>query len=477
MIDTNATTITPERTSTLDGWWRTFRDALRGAPMDLTAAPIGKALVALAIPMIMEMIMESIFAMVDVFWVAHLGPSAVAAVGLTESMMMIIYSVAMGTSIGVMALVARRIGEKDSGGAARTAVQGIVLGLGMALTLGAAGAWFAPDLLRLLGADHEVVSTGRHFTAVMLGCNVTVFLLFLINAVFRGAGDAVQAMRVLWLGNILNILLGPCFIFGLGPFPALGVTGAAVATSIGRGCAVLYQLHILVRGRSKVAIAREHLKIDPSTMLSVLRLSGTGTLQMFISMTSYVGVMRILASFGSAPLAGYPIGVRIFMFAILPAFGLSNAAATLVGQNLGAGRTDRAEQSVWRSCWFSAAFLSMVGVFFLLGADFLVGLFTREPEVAAHAVAYLRIVCLGFPFYAFGLGMSQSFNGAGDTRTPTLINLFVFWVLQIPMAWVLSHYTSLGSHGVFATLGICFSIFAVVGTLLFRRGAWKRTKI
>ena len=445
--------------------------------MDFTTAPIGKAVLMLAIPMIMEMIMESIFALVDVFWVGHLGANAIAAVGLTESLMMILYSVAMGVSIGAMALVARRVGEKDLGAAARTATQGIVLGLGMALALGVAGAIFAPDLLRLMGADAQVVATGSGFTRVMLGGNATVFLLFLINAIFRGAGDAAHAMRVLWLGNILNIVLGPCFIFGVGPFPELGVTGAAVATNIGRGTAVLFQIYLLTSGRSKIAIAREHLGLDFKVMGSVLRLSGTATFQMLITMTSYIGVMRILASFGSAPLAGYTIGFRILMFAMLPSFGLSNAAATLVGQNLGAGHPDRAEQAVWRACYLNAAFLGVTGLFFLIGANWLVGLFTKDPEVLPYGVSYLRIITAGFLFYAFGTVITQSFNGAGDTRTPTILNLLVFWVLQLPLAWALSRHTSLGPSGVFISLAVCFSVLAVVSATLFRRGHWKTLRV
>jgi putative MATE family efflux protein len=311
----------------------------------------------------------------------------------------------------------------------------------------------------------------------MLGGNVTVFLLFLINSVFRGAGDAAQAMRVLWLGNALNIVLGPVFIFGLGPIPALGVTGAAVATTTGRGLAVVYQLYVLSRGRGKLQVARRHVSVQPALMAAVLKLSLSATLQMLISMTSYIGVMRILAGFGSAPLAGYTIGFRIFMFAILPAFGLANAAATLVGQNLGAQRPERAEQAVWRASRVSAMFLCAIGVGFLLGAPWLVSLFTSDAEVAGYAVRYLRIVSLGFPFYAFGMVVSQSFNGAGDTRTPTLINVFVFWALQIPLAWALSHHTSLAAHGVFATLAISFSVFAVVSVLAFRRGTWKKTRV
>ena len=480
MTESLPTVALPNSTPTAQPRTRIFRilaDAVRGVETDLTEAPLGRALLMLAIPMILEMVMESIFAMVDVYWVAHLGARAVATVGLTESMMMIIYSLAMGVSIGAMALVARRIGEKDADAAASTAVQGIWLGLIMALTIGVAGVLFAPRLLALMGADAEVVRSGSSFTRVMLGGNATVFLLFLINSVFRGAGDAAQAMRVLCLGNALNIVLGPLFIFGVGPFPELGVTGAAVGTTLGRGIAVLYQLWVLRQGTGKLALSRAHVRVDLRLMASVFKLSLSATGQMLISMTSYIAVMRILSSFGSATVAGYTIGFRIFMFAILPAFGLANAAATLVGQNLGAQRPERAEASVWRASKVSAGFLCAVGVGFLLGAPWLVSLFTREPEVARHAVSYLRIVSLGFPFYGYGMVVSQSFNGAGDTRTPTLINLLVFWALQIPLAWGLSHYLTFGVESIFATLAFSFSVFAVVSVLAFRRGNWKRVKV
>jgi putative MATE family efflux protein len=456
---------------------RLVREALRGHSTDLTKAPIGKALVLLAVPMILEMVMESVFALVDVFWVSHLGADAVAVVGLTESMMMIIYALAMGVAIGVMAMVARRVGEKDLDAAARTATQGIALGLMIALGIGVCGALFADDLLRFMGADERIVAKGSSFTAVMLGGNATVFLLFLINAVFRGAGDAALAMRALWLGNILNIVLGPLLVFGPGPFPELGVTGAAVATTIGRGCAVVYQLSVLWRGRSKVAVARRHLGLDLGVMASVLRISASAAFQMLIVMTSYIGVMRVLSGFGSEALAGYTIGFRILMFAMLPALGLANAAATLVGQNLGAGQPERAEQAVWKACFASAAFLSVVGLVFIAGAEALVGGFTGDAAVIAHGVKYLHIVALGFPFYAFGMVVSTAFNGAGDTRTPTMINLGVFWVVQMPLAWVLSHHTALGASGVFVTLALCFSLFAVVSVALFRRGAWKRIRV
>jgi len=457
--------------------WRVLRDAIRGVPIDLTAAPIGKALVMLAVPMIMEMVMESIFAVVDVFWVAHLGAGAVAAVGLTESMMMILYAIAMGVSIGVMALVARRVGEKNVGAAAHTAAQGIVLGLVIALGIGAVVGVFAKDLLRLLGADAGVVETGAGFTRVMLGCNATVFLLFLINAVFRGAGDAVYAMRVLWLGNILNIILGPCFIFGLGPFPRLGVAGAAVATNLGRGTAVACQLAILFGGRGRVRLAPRHLRLDLPLMRSVLRLSGSGTIQILIGTASYIGLVRILSIFGSPALAGYTIGMRVIMFAILPAFGVSNAAATMVGQNLGAGRPDRAERAVWTAAFYNVVFLGAIGLAFLAGAPLIAGLFTHDAEVLPYAVSCLRTVSLGFLFYAYGMVLTQAFNGAGDTWTPTIINLFVFWLWEIPLAWWLSSHTGLGARGVFMALTIAYSSLAVVSAILFRRGRWKKAAV
>lgn len=459
---------------TQESWLHVLRDAVRGKRIDLTSAPIGRALLMLAVPMILEMVMESIFAVVDVFWVAHLGAAAVAVVGLTESMMTIVYAIAMGTSIGVMALVARRVGEKDIDAAGRTALQGIFLGLAIASVLGLLCAIFAGDLLRLMGANESVLANAR-FTRIMLGANATVFLLFLMNAVFRGAGDAALAMRVLWLGNILNIILGPILIFGVGPFPKMGVAGAAVATSVGRGIAVLYQVSLLTRGKSKLVLKREHLGIDVRMMGRVLRLSITGTLQMLISMTSYIGVMRILSKFGSAPLAGYTIGFRVLMFAILPAFGLANASATMVGQNLGAKKPERAETAVWRASFFAAAFLTIVGVIFLALAPAIAHLFTNDPEVLPWAITYLRIVSIGFPFYAFGMVVSQSFNGAGDTKTPTFINVFVFWILQMPLAHYLSR--QMGPSGVFTTFAISFSVFAVVSVGLFLRGGWKKTKV
>ncbi|MGB2713560.1 MAG: MATE family efflux transporter [Vicinamibacterales bacterium] len=453
--------------------WATLREAIRGARIDYTTAPVGRAVVMLAVPMVLEMAMESIFAVADVFWVAHLGANAIATVGLTESMLTIIYTAAMGLSIGATAVVARRTGQHDPEGAARAAAQSVFLGLGVAAAIALGTAPFASSLLRLMGAAEDVVTSGSGFTRVMLGGNATVVLLFLQNAVFRGAGDAAIAMRVLIAGNVLNIVLGPCFIFGLGPFPQLGVMGAAVATNIGRGSAVLYQFFVLTRGRGRIRLAARHLRIDLPTLRTVLRLSGSGTIQILIGTASYVGLVRILSTSGSAALAGYTIGIRVIVFALLPAFGISNAAATMVGQNLGAKRPDRAEAAVWTAARYNMVFLGIVGAIFLIAAPQIAWLFTDDPSVTPYAVGCLRIVSLGFVFYACGMVLTQAFNGAGDTWTPTLINLFVFWLWEIPLAWWLSTREGLGAHGVFIALTVAYSTLAVISVVLFRRGKWK----
>ena len=376
----------------------------------------------LAVPMVMEMAMESIFAVADVFWVAHLGADAVATVGLTESMLTMIYTAAMGLSIGATALVARRTGEQDPEGAARAAGQSMLLGLAVALAIAVVTApQSEPNCSRSWAPrDRMSFNPANGFTRVMLGGNATVLLLFMLNAVFRGSGDAAIAMRVLWLGNILNIILGPCFIFGLGPFPRLGVTGAAVATNLGRGTAVACQLAILFAGRSRVRLDLRHLRLDLSLMRSVLRLSGSGTIQILIATASYIGLVRILSVFGSPALAGYTIGMRVIMFALLPAFGLSNAAATMVGQNLGARRPDRAERAVWTAALYNMVFLGTVGSCSSPARPIIAGFFTSDPEVLPYAIGCLRTVSLGFVFYAYGMVLTQAFNGAGDTWTPTV---------------------------------------------------------
>jgi putative MATE family efflux protein len=448
--------------------------AIRGTHrVDYTAGPIGRAIMLLAVPMVLEMAMESIFAVVDVFFVGRLGPSAVATVGLTESLLTILYALAMGLGIGATAMVARRIGERDPDGAARAAVQALALGVAIAITIGIAGAIHAPRLLALMGASPEVIATGTGYARVMIGGNATILLLFLGNAIFRGAGDAHVAMRVLWIANGINIVLDPLLIFGVGPFPALGVTGAAVATTIGRGTGVLIALTWLAGTNGRIALARRHLRIEPAIMARITRLSLSGTLQVFIGMASWIALVRVIASFGSEAVAGYTIAVRVVLFALLPSWGMSNAAATMVGQSLGARKPDRAERAVWRAAFYNVCFLGVVGILFVAAAGPIVGLFTSDPQVLAHGITGLRTIAYGFLFYAYGMVLTQSFNGAGDTWTPTLINFFVFWLWEIPLAILLALVFDLGPLGVFIAMTVAFSTLAVVSAALFRRGRWK----
>ena len=463
--------------SPTESLWSTVKEAVRGSNQDFTETSIGRAVILLAVPMVLEMLMESVFAVADIFFVGHLGADAVATVGITESLMTVVYALAIGLSIGASATVARRIGEKDPDRAARAAVQAILLGLLVGIVIGAIGATLGPTLLSAMGASDAVVETGGTFARTMVGGSGTVTLLFLINAVFRGAGDAAIAMRVLWFANAINIVLGPCFIFGVGPFPELGVTGAAVGTTIGRGCGVLYQLYHLTRPGGRLAIARAHLAVDMPSMRGILRISGTATIQNFISTASWMGVVRILTDFGSAAVAGNTIGIRIILFALLPSFGMSNAAATLVGQNLGAGKPERAEAAAWRAARYNTIFLASVGIVFLLLAPALIAIFTRDPEVAAYGVRCLRLVAAGFFFYGYGIVLTQAFNGAGDTRTPTLIHLACLWMWEIPLAWVLAHPAGLGPTGVFIAVSVAFSTLAVVSAVLFRRGTWKTGRV
>jgi len=456
-----------------DSIWGAVREALRGSRRNYTEGSIGRAILILAIPMVLEMVMESVFVVCDVFFVSKLGPDAVATVGLTESMLAIVYTIAMGLSIGVTATVARRTGEQDTDGAARTAVQAIALGLFVSAILGIVGAIFAPSLLSLMGASESVLATGTTFTRVMLGGNATILLLFLINAIFRGAGDPQLSMRTLWLANAINIALGPCLIFGLGPFPELGVTGAAIATTIGRGSGVLFGLAQFMRQSGRVRLHRRHLQLDPALMLRLVRLSGTGTFQVLIGTASWIGLVRILATFGSEALAGYTIAIRIVLFALLPSWGMSNAAATMVGQALGAKKPERAEKAVWIAGFYNFCFLGSVSLIFFFAARPIVGLFTHDPLVAEFARDGLRVIAMGFVLYAYGMVLSQAFNGAGDTWTPTLLNLFAFWLIEIPVAYALAVVLGFGPHGVFVAITGAFSIFALLAMAMFRRGTWK----
>jgi putative MATE family efflux protein len=462
-----------QQTEPRHGLWQTIREAIRGTHHDYTSGPVGRAIILLAVPMVLEMFMESLFAVVDIFWVAHVSPNAVAAVGLTESWLIFAYTAAMGLSFGVAAMVARRIGEKNPEAAAEAAVQGIALGVTIAAILGVAGAVFAPKLLALMGASPEVIATGQTYSRIMLGGNVVILLLFLINAIFRGAGDAAIAMRVLWLANWINIILGPLLIFGVGPFPRLGLTGAAIATTIGRGTGVLYQLYRLWRRDGRIVIHRAQIALKPAVMKTLLRLSGTGTFQVFVSTASWFGLTRINASFGTDSLAGFQIAIRIILFALLPAWGLANAAATMVGQALGAGKPERGEAAVWKAALYNLYFLGAAGLVFVIFANPIAHLFTKDPTVAKIAADCLRIISYGYLFYAYGMVLTNSFNGAGDTWTPTWLNLFCFWLWEVPLAWLLARHFNLGPQGTAWAVAIAFSTLAVASAVLFRRGRWK----
>src|SRR2546426_5519254 len=456
-----------------EGIWSAIRESIRGSHRDYTVGPIGRAVILLAIPMVLEMLMESTFAVTDIFWVSHLGPDAVATVGLTESLLTLMYAVAIGLSIGATAMVARRIGERNRDGAGRAAVQALVLGLIVAAFFAALGVPLASKWLALMGGSPWVVEHGVGFTRVMLAGNVTIIMLFLINAIFRGAGDAAIAMRVLWLANGINMVLSPCFIFGVGPFPKLGIVGAAVGTNIGRGIGALYAFSRLMRPGGRFDITRAQLRLEPAIMARLIRLSATATFQVFISMASWIGLVRTVASFGSNAVAGYTIGIRVIVFAILPSWGMSNAAATMVGQALGARNPDRAERAVWKAGFYNMCCLSVVGLIFVLFARPIIHIYTSDPNVAPYGVDCLRTVAYGFLFYGYGMVLTQSFNGAGDAWTPTIINLFVFWLWELPLAYALAIGFGMGPRGVFLAIMIAFSTLAVISAVVFRRGRWK----
>ncbi|HSK72018.1 MAG TPA: MATE family efflux transporter [Pyrinomonadaceae bacterium] len=480
---------------TLDNsFWSILKEAVRGSNRDFTQGSIGLAIFLLSVPMILEMIMESLFAIVDIFFVAHLGAEAVAVVGITEAMMAIVYAVAFGLAVGATATVARRVGEKDMKKAAKAAAHVLYLGFIVSIVMSIVGIIFAPTFLRLLGAEPQVVEQGTTFTRIMLGGNAVVVFIFLLNAIFRGAGDAAVAMRVLWLANALNIVLAPCFIYGNeifaffginAPqwlldnwiFPKLGVTGAAVGTTIGRGVGVLYAAWCLFRPSGRITIHREDWTFDFDLLWRLVKLSSTAVLQFTIGTASWSALVRVIAGFGSAAIAGYVIGLRVIVFALLPALGLSNAAATLVGQNLGAKKPERAERAVWTAAFFNAAFYGVIGLIFFLFPNQIIGIFTDDPTVFAYGTDCLRIVAYGFAFYGLGMVLETAFNGAGDARTPTFINLFIFWLFEIPLAYVLAYYYGLGAHGVFWAITIAFSALAIVSALLFRHGRWKEKVI
>ncbi len=450
-----------------------FRLSLRDDDVDYTTGPIARALGLLAIPMMLEMSMESVFAVVDIAFVSRLGTDAIAAVGITEALVTVLYAVAVGLGMGVTAMVSRRIGAKQTDAAASVTGQAIWIGAVLSIVIGAAGVMYAEEMLVMMGASDSVVATGTGFTSVLLGGSATILYLFLLNAAFRGAGDAAVALRSLWLANGLNIILDPCLIFGLGPFPEMGVTGAAVATTIGRGTGVLYQLWYLFDGRGRLEFHFRHLRIIPSLISRVLRISVGGVGQFLIATSSWIVIMRIIALYGSSAIAAYTIALRMLEFVWLPAWGLGNAAATLVGQNLGADQPLRAERSAWLAARYNAIFMSVAGVFIIALAPWITELFTNEPEVLFYGTTCLRILGLGFPIYAIGMIITQALNGAGDTVTPTVINLICFWLLQIPLSYWLATTVELGPNGVFLAMVISETLLTVLSVMVFRRGNWK----
>jgi putative MATE family efflux protein len=454
-----------------------FREALSGSHQDFTEGNLRRAIILLSIPMIIEMLMESLFGVVDMFFVAKLGVDSLATVALTESVIVLVFGVAMGLSMATTAYVARRIGEKDAEGAAIGSVQSIAVGVLVSAIVSVIGILYAPELLRLMGATESVVHTGSRYTQVLLGGSASIFLLFLLNAIFRGAGDPALAMRVLWVSNGINIILDPCLINGWGPFPKLDVLGAAVATTTGRSIGVLFQLYLLLSGASRVRIHVEQIRLNLEVMWRLLKVSFTGILQFVISTASWAGLVRLCASFGSVPVAGYNVAIKIFMFVILPCWGMSGAAATLVGQSLGAKKPERAEAAVYQTGRFTMVYMGALSVLFVIFAPQLVGFFTQDAAVTRVAANCLRFISIGNVFYAWGMVLVQAFNGAGDTRTPSMVNFFCYWCFQIPLAWILAVPLGWEQRGVFVAIPAAEAAMTLASLWLFKRGSWKKKMI
>ncbi len=464
-------------TAPAPGIFATIRESLSGVHRDLTQGSLRRTIVILAIPMILEMLMESLFGVVDMFFVARLGVDSLATVALTESCLVLVFGIAMGLSMATTAFVARRIGERDPAGAAVAAVQAIAVGLLLSIVVGAVGILYAPDVLGIMGATPSVIRIGSTYTRILLGGSATIFLLFLINAIFRGAGDPALAMRALWFANLINIVLDPCLINGWGPFPRLNVMGASVATTTGRGLGVLFQLWMLFGGKSRIRVFARQLRINLTVLWRLLRVSFTGILQFLIATASWTALVRICATFGSVPVAGYTVAIRIFLFVLLPCWGLANAAATLVGQNLGAKQPERAQDAVYCTGRYAMTYMGSIAVVFLVCAHQLAAFFTPDPAVQTVAANCLRFVSVGNLCYAWGMVLVQAFNGAGDTRTPSMINFFCYWCFQIPLAWTLAVALHWGPRGVFAAIPSAETAMTISSLLLFRRGAWKRKTI
>ncbi|WP_276348090.1 MATE family efflux transporter [Daejeonella sp. JGW-45] len=457
--------------------WQHIKNALAGTEADYTSIPLKKAIFLLAVPMILELIMESTFAVVDIYFVSKLGASAVATVGLTETYLFLLYSIAMGLAMAVTAIIARRIGEKNRESASTSAIQSIILAIMASVPFSLAGIFFAKDLLALMGGDQWVIDHGYRYTQWMLGGNAVIMLLFVINAVFRGAGDAAIAMRVLWISNGINIILCPVLISGFGPVPALGIEGAAIATNIGRGIGVLTQLWFLFKGNKRIRVKLSEFYWDAKSMLGILRTSLGGIGQMIVAMTSWIFIMRILAEVGSEAVAGATIALRVMMFTMMPAWGLSNAATTLVGQNLGAGNPGRAESAVWTTGKYNMVYLLIVSVVYFIFNDSLMRIFTDDSRVIEIGAEWLRILSFSYFVYGWWMVSTAAFNGSGDTKTPTYINLVFFWLIQIPLSWYLAISLGWQESGVFWAVFFSETSVGLFTLWLFSKGKWKTVKV
>jgi putative MATE family efflux protein len=452
---------------------RDILEAVSGSEQDFTEGRLSRAILLLSIPAVLEMIMESVFVIVDIFFVSRLGADSVATVGLTESMITVVYAIAIGLGTATTSLVSRRIGEKNNDEASRSAFQAILTGLIVSFIIGVPGALFAERLLELMGASKNISEHMAGYTRIMLGGNVVIMMLFIINAIFRSAGDAAVAMKVLWIGNIINIILDPCLIFGLGPFPHMGVTGAALATCIGRGTAVMVQFYLLFYGSKRIRLSLEQLTMDFRIMLKLLKLSFGSIGQNLIGTTSWIALVRIISVFGSEVVAGYTIAIRIIGFTLLPSWGISNAASTLVGQNLGAKKPDRAEKAVWVTGWVNMLLLGFIGLILVIFPGFFIRIFITNENVIKSGILGLRIISCGFIAYGLGMVLVNSFNGAGDTSTPLKINIFAFWMVEIPLAYILALKVGLNEEGVFIAIVLAESLMTLIAWLVFRRGNWK----
>ena len=456
---------------------QTLSDAIKGTETDLTSGNINKAIALLAIPMIIEMFGEGLFAIVDAYFVSMLSNEAFATVVLTETLSTIVYSLAIGISIAAAAMVSRRVGEKNHKAAAEAATQSILVAFVISILITLVGIFFSEDLLRMMGAEDEVIKIGVPYTQILLGSNIVIMLLFILNGVFRGAGDATMAMRSLWIANLLNMILDPILIFGLGPIPAMGIMGAAIATTFGRGMGVLFQLYILFNGKRVIQLAKSKFKANWALIKKILNVGSTGAGQYIISSASWIFLMRLVSDFGTDAVNGYGLAIRIIIFTILPAWGIANAGATLMGQNLGAKQPERAETSVWRAAYLNAAFLFVVSVVYFIFAESLIGIFNEDENVIAVGTRALKIFSIGYIFFGFAMVLSQAFGGAGDTRTPTMVNIISFWLIQIPLAYYLTKQLAWGLDGVFFAVVISETIMTIIFVMMFRRGKWKTVEI